>query len=112
MSMCRRLCFMSLIQQIAKSAMQRLNENLLYQPVRLMREVIFATTRCRAQRNPVGCAVAGAAKKCPIHKSLQQPYRMRVHLLPVSANARRYLSQQVRRKMWNPDPRQNQETCV
>ena len=74
--------------------------------------IVFAAASGVSQRHPVRRPVAGASETFGVHERFHQVDRVSVRMLPIGAQPRRHATQQVRRQMLDPHPRQYQKARV
>ena len=99
-------------EQFPKPLRQRIPQNLFDRSVRHIAVGLFAASRRLTKQHPVGRSVTGSTESLGIHEGLQKVNRMPVHPLPVIGDPRRHAAENVRRQMFDPDPRQNEKAGV
>src|SRR5690242_6536822 len=92
--------------------MHRIAQHLLDRSVRPARLVILAAAGGEPEHLPVRRPVAGSAESLRIHEGLQKIDRVTVHGFPVRRYPCCHAAENMRRQVFYPHPRQDQESCV
>lgn len=103
---------LSMTQPFAEITDKRETVHGLYGSKLFLSLVVFSSTGCVSQEDPVGGFITGTFEFFGINKGLQPENRVIVTSLPVRRNSSGTSAQQVRGQMWDLNPWQNEKTGI